>query len=951
MLNSRRAFVLAAFILTVIFLISRGHDSSSTTPAKVDDEAAKANVDSNGAPADEAPKPKPRSKRPRVDLSHMSTYDKLGYAYPYDVETKFPAYIWQTWKLTPADHDFNFREHEQSWSDQHPGFVHEVITDEVAVNLLKLLYAPIPEVMEAYMAMPLPVLKADFFRYLILFARGGIYTDIDTYAIKSALDWIPQQIPRETVGLVIGIEADPDRPDWADWYSRRIQFCQWTIQSKPGHPVLRDLIDRIVKQTLVFKRTGRLSHFMDRNVVEFTGPAIWTDTIMDYFNDQRYFDMRKSKGKIDYRAFTGMESSRRVGDVVVLPITSFSPGVGQMGAKEPDDPMAYVKHDFEGTWKPESERHMGEQPQEGQEGTIPQHFSSIVSAHGDRPAVIARSPTPQSVETTLTYHALDLLSNRLAGSLSSLGVRKGDRVAVSLGNSPDFAALTYAIFKLGAVLVPLNPGFNAKQVQAALRHLGVEVLIIGAVTDLAYRPGKGRSNEHLLDTIVEDLRASRVESEGVPTLKKVVVVDNRGNHPEVDFKLEECRALTPYETLLEGSDRVIKPDSSLDPSDTINIQFTSGTTSHPKAAMLTHTSILNNGAFIADRMGLVPEDLIVVPPPLFHCFGCVLGYMATATTGAAILFPSPAFDPVATLRMCADHDATGLYGVSTMLVAVLDALDNGVVDKAPSRLTKGIVAGSSVPESLMKKLYQKLGLGDLVICYGMTETSPVSIMTKPSDPFSKRTSSVGTVMPHTAVKIVDPHDRNKIVPLHERGELAAAGYLVMKGYYGDEERTAEVRIPDEEGTMWMYSGDEAEMDADGYVQITGRIKDLIIRGGENIHPLEVEDCILEHDGVREASVVGVPDERYGEAVAAFIIPARHWTTDASSGGRPGAHAGDGALGTLTRDEVREWVYTKLSKHLAPKYVFWVEEYPKTASGKIQKFKLRTMAKKWLDEGK
>ena len=516
---------------------------------------------------------------------------------------------------------------------------------------------------------------------------------------------------------------------------------------------------------------------------------------------------------------------------------------------------------------------------------------------------------------------------------------------------PDFAALTYALFKLGAVLVPLNPGFNAKQVQAALRHLGVEVLIIGAVTDLAYRPGRGRSNEPLLNTIVEDLRASKLESEGVPTLKRVVVVDNRGNHPEVDFKLEECRAITPYRTLLEGSDRTIIPDSPLDPSDTINIQFTSGTTSLPKAAMLTHTSILNNGAFIADRMGLVPSDLIVVPPPLFHCFGCVLGYMATATTGAAILFPSPAFDPEATLRMCADHDATGLYGVSTMLVAVLDALDNGVVDKAPGRLTKGIVAGSSVPESLMKKLYQKLGLGDVVICYGMTETSPVSVMTKPSDPFSKRTSSVGTVMPHTAVKIVDPHDRNITVPLNTRGELAAAGYLVMKGYYGDEVRTAEVRIPDAEGTVWMYSGDEAEMDADGYVQITGRIKDLIIRAGENIHPLEVEDCILEHDGVREASVVGVPDERYGEAVAAFIIPSRHWTTDASSGGRPGAHAGDGALGTLSRDEVREWVCTKLSKHLAPKYVFWVDEYPKTASGKIQKFKLRALAKEWLEEKK
>lgn len=348
MLNSRRAIVAAAFILTIFFLITRSHDSSSDTPASkaAANPDAASNDGANAAAA--SPVPKPRRKRPRVDLSHMATEEKLAYAYPYDVENKFPAYIWQTWKYTPADAEFNFREHEASWSEQHPGFVHEVVTDEVAVNLLKLLYASIPEVIEAYQAMPLPVLKSDFFRYLILFARGGIYSDIDTFALKSALDWIPAQIPKETIGLVIGIEADPDRVDWADWYSRRIQFCQWTIQSKPGHPVLRDVITRITKQTLTLKKSGKLAKFLGKNVVEYTGPAVWTDTIMDYFNDDRYFDMSKSKGKIDYKNFTGMEMSKRVGDVVILPITSFSPGVGQMGAKEPDDPMAFVKHDFEG---------------------------------------------------------------------------------------------------------------------------------------------------------------------------------------------------------------------------------------------------------------------------------------------------------------------------------------------------------------------------------------------------------------------------------------------------------------------------------------------------------------------------------------------------------------------------------------------------------------------------
>ncbi|KAM5348832.1 hypothetical protein ACJ41O_008655 [Fusarium nematophilum] len=596
------------------------------------------------------------------------------------------------------------------------------------------------------------------------------------------------------------------------------------------------------------------------------------------------------------------------------------------------------------------------------QGTIPEHFASVVSSHGDREAVIARSPAPASIESTLTYYALDSLSNSLADSLSSLGVRKGDRVAVSLGNGPEFAALTYACFKLGAVLVPLNPGFNERQVVAALRHLAVETLVIGAVTDLAYRPGRGRSNEHLLRSVAGgDLGASEIQSEAVPSLRRVVVVDNLDSHPDVNLDLDSCRALTPYTALLDGSVRPVKPDSPLDPDDTVNIQFTSGTTSLPKAAMLSHRSILNNGALIAHRMGLVPDDRIVVPPPLFHCFGCVLGYMATATTGAAILFPSPAFDPAATLRMCVDHDATGLYGVSTMLVAVLEALSGGdVVARPPQSLRKGIVAGSSVPESLMRTLYATLGLQDLVICYGMTETAPVSCMTTPSDPFEKRTSSVGRVMPHTGVKIVDPRDRSKIMPIGQRGELAAAGYLVMKGYYGDEERTAEVRVPEPEhgggsATVWMYSGDEAEMDQQGYVQITGRIKDLIIRGGENIHPLEVEDCLLAHEGVREASVVGVPDDRYGEAVAAFVIPARGWTpidhVEEAADGDVTVKDEDGTL--LTRDGLREWVATRLSKHLAPKYVFWIDEYPKTASGKVQKFKLREYAREMLggDEAK
>ncbi|KAL2256772.1 hypothetical protein VTK26DRAFT_1148 [Humicola hyalothermophila] len=541
--------------------------------------------------------------------------------------------------------------------------------------------------------------------------------------------------------------------------------------------------------------------------------------------------------------------------------------------------------------------------------TIPEHFASVVSQFGDRLAVITRSPTtsrdappnipsdgiPRCVETTLSYEKLDLSSNELAHSLRSLGVKKGDRVAVSLGNCPEFAALTYAVFKLGAILVPLNPGFNVKQVTAALNHLGVELLIIGAVTDLAYKPCRGRSNLALLREIVPDLESGRIESPRVPTLKTVVVVDNSASHPLSAFPpLSTLRSLTPFTDLLPSGgltsvsssvSNTVTPDSPLSASDTINIQFTSGTTSQPKAAMLSHTNILNNGAFIAHRMGLDPSDLIVCPPPLFHCFGCVLGYMATATTGAAILFSSPAFDPLATLRMAAEHRATGLYGVATMFIAMLEIIHHhpewldgsggGARHPFATHLRKGIAAGSSVPESLMRRLYSVLGLRDLVICYGMTETSPVSCMTSPRDPFEKRTASVGKVMPHTKVKVVDPTDRSRVLPIGERGELAAAGYLVMKGYWGDEARTGEVRVVEREEDgkeeVWMYSGDEASMDEEGYVEITGRIKDLIIRGGENIHPLEIENCLFQHPLVAEVSVVGVPDDKYGESVAAFVI--------------------------------------------------------------------------------
>jgi acyl-CoA synthetase (AMP-forming)/AMP-acid ligase II len=447
----------------------------------------------------------------------------------------------------------------------------------------------------------------------------------------------------------------------------------------------------------------------------------------------------------------------------------------------------------------------------------------------------------------------------------------------------------------------------------------------------------------------------KVESASVPSLRTITLVNNSAG------RIDELRGTTPFNDLmLSQSSRDFQSDPQ-HPDDIINIQFTSGTTSMPKAACLTHRSILNNGYFIGSRMGLTERDIVCCPPPLFHCFGCILGYMATATHGSSIVFPSEAFNPEATLRAVQEEGATALYGVTTMFVAELELLANGTVPyKGFEHLRTGIAAGSSVPSTLMKKLHDTLNLTGLTICYGMTETSPVSCMTTPDDPLKKRLDSVGRLMPHVEAKVVDVHDRSHILPIGQRGELVVSGYVVMKGYWGDKERTEEVRVVEKdkntgEEKVWMHTGDEASMDEDGYVKITGRIKDLIIRGGENIHPLEVENVLFAHASVSEVSVVGLPDEKYGECVAAFVVPHTGVVVEddisADSQGKSVDHDRADGHGVLTRAELRTWVRERLSHHLVPKYVFWAKEYPKTASGKIQKFKLQEEGVRLVKEGK
>ncbi|KAL4788628.1 hypothetical protein BJX76DRAFT_315250 [Aspergillus varians] len=559
------------------------------------------------------------------------------------------------------------------------------------------------------------------------------------------------------------------------------------------------------------------------------------------------------------------------------------------------------------------------------ESTIGEHFARIVDAYGDKTAVISRHQNDRA-----TYFGLDARSNTLARRLQSMGVQKGDRVGVMLGNSMEHATVTYALFKLGAILVPINPAFNSSQVVAALNHLGTSHMIISSESNLPRR--QPRNNMPLLKHLVQDIGSSNLESAVVPTLQNIILVDNSSGR----IDSSAFRSLTPYPSVTSNNsaDKIALPPQNLDPHDVVNIQFTSGTTAMPKAACLTHRSILNNGVQIGDRMRLTAQDTVCCPPPLFHCFGSVLGYMATATHGSAIVFPAEAFDARATLTAVQEEKCTALYGVPTMFLEELGLLETGQIPyEGFQHLRTGIAAGSSIPSELMKKLHKVLNLTELTICYGMTETSPVSAMTTTNDPLDKRINTVGRLMPHVEAKVVDPSDHNNILPINTRGELAVSGYLLMKEYWSDPIKTDLVMLRDKNGKVWMHTGDEASLSPDGYISITGRIKDLIIRGGENIHPLEIENCLLTFPGLADVSVVGVPDERYGEVVAAFIISKEHQADEARTGA-----------------EIREFIREKLSSHLVPKYIFFLEptdSFPKTASGKIQKFKLRDTAIKLL----
>ena len=506
-----------------------------------------------------------------------------------------------------------------------------------------------------------------------------------------------------------------------------------------------------------------------------------------------------------------------------------------------------------------------------------------------------------------SYGEFNEVVERCARALLALGLKKGDHVAVWGQNVPEWVTLQFATGKTGTVLVTINPAYKSNELRYVLEQSDAAVLFLTeGVKDVDF--------VEILQRAVPDLveaESGELEVEGLPHLKNVVLIgDEAGNVP----------GLTPYKEFLEGAEKVSEEELSelqatLDADEVINMQYTSGTTGFPKGVQLTHENIVKNAFHIGECMELGPEDRVCIPVPFFHCFGCVLGTLNTVTHEGTMV-PVEQFDPEEVLKAVHEERCTALLGVPTMFIAELEHENYGEYDT--SSLRTGIMAGSPCPEEVMKQVVNDMGAEEITIAYGQTESSPVITQTRTDDPIELRVSTVGRKLPEVEVKIVDV-DTGEEVGTGEQGDLCTRGYHVMKGYYKMEDRTREVI--DEDG--WLHTGDLAVMDENGYVKITGRAKDMIIRGGENIYPREIEEFLYTHPDVSDVQVYGVPDEKYGEQVAAAIIP------------KSGA--------SLTEEGVKEFCRENIASYKVPEYVDFVEEYPMTASGKIQKYKLREAA--------
>ena len=484
-----------------------------------------------------------------------------------------------------------------------------------------------------------------------------------------------------------------------------------------------------------------------------------------------------------------------------------------------------------------------------------------------------------------TYHEFGEAVDRLAAGMLAAGLSKGDRVGVWGPNRAEWALVQYATAKLGVILVNINPAYRTSELEYVLGQSGCRFLF-------ASREVRGSDFVAMVDQVRPKL----------PTLERAIFFETG------DW--DEIAAGGAAVDLLRAAMR------ELDFDDPINIQYTSGTTGFPKGATLSHHNILNNGHFLAHLLGYTEHDRVCIPVPLYHCFGMVIGNLACTSRGACMVYPAETFDPEATLRACAQERCTSLYGVPTMFIAELE--HPNFSDYDVSSLRTGIMAGSPCPIEVMKKVVTEIGIEQVSIAFGQTETSPVSTFVPVDDTLEHRCATVGRVMPHTEIKIVDPAS-GRIQPRGEAGEFCARGYLVMAGYWNDPERTAESI----DAARWMHSGDLATIDEDGYVRIVGRIKDMVIRGGENIYPREIEEFLYTHPEIADVQVIGVPDQCYGEELMAWVRL------------RSGA--------TLTDEEVREFCRGKIAHFKVPRYVKFVDSFPVTVTGKVQKFKMREAA--------
>ncbi len=513
--------------------------------------------------------------------------------------------------------------------------------------------------------------------------------------------------------------------------------------------------------------------------------------------------------------------------------------------------------------------------------TIGENLHRTAARFPDREALVVRS---QGVR--LTYRALEAEVRRVARGLMARGIQKGDRVGIWAPNRAEWVLAQYATATMGAVLVNINPAYKTAELEHALKQSGVSVLVAAR----AFRTSD-------FAAMIEEVRGR------CPALREVILLE------------------TGWQALLDGAAAVSEEalrerEATLEPDDAINIQYTSGTTGFPKGATLTHHNILNNGFFVGEGQRLSEADRVCIPVPFYHCFGMVLGNLACTTHGAAMVIPGEAFDPLLVLETVTAERCTALYGVPTMFIAVLDHPRLG--EFSFETLRTGIMAGSPCPVEVMKKVQTRLHMPEVTICYGMTETSPVSTQTAVDDPLEKRTATVGRVHPHIEVKVVEP-GTGRIVPRGTPGELCTRGYSVMLSYWSDPESTRRAIDP----ARWMHTGDLATMDEQGYLNIVGRIKDMIIRGGENVYPREVEEFLYGHPAVSDVAVIGVPSERYGEEVMAWVRL------------KPGA--------TATGQDLDAFCRGKIATYKIPRHWKFVEAFPSTVTGKIQKFKMRSMS--------